>query len=277
MSNMLIVGERINTSRKVKGEPVIEKAVVERDAEFIRSLAKTQVESGAHYIDVNCGTLPTGEPEALEWITKTVQDCVEAPICFDTPNPAALERALGAYDRKRGQPFINSITAEKKRYADVLPFVLDTKGKVIALSMDDTGIQQDPAIRHNVARKLIADLAEAGVPLADIYIDPMTFPIGSGDDVAVAMLSIIEKLKAEFAGVQTIAGLSNVSHGMPARKVLNCAMTVLCLGKGLDAGIVDPRDKTLMGLIAAAEALLGKDEYCSNYIAMARAGAFEGI
>lgn len=274
---MLIVGERINTSRKVKGEAVIEKAVVDRDVEFIQNLAKTQVEAGAHYIDVNCGTLPTGEPEALEWITRTVQDCVEVPVCFDTPNPAALERAIGAYDAKRGQPFINSITAEKERYANVLPFVLQTKGKVIALSMDDKGIQQDPNIRHEVARKLIGDLAAAGVPLGDIYIDPMTFPIGSGDDVAISMMSIIEKLKAEYPGVQTIAGLSNVSHGMPARKVLNCAMTVLCLGKGLDAGILDPRDKILMGLIAAAEALLGKDEYCSNYIALARAGAFEGI
>lgn len=274
---MLIVGERINTSRKVKGEAVIEKAVVERDVEFIQNLAKTQVEAGAHYIDVNCGTLPTGEPEALEWITKIVMDTVDAPICFDTPNPAALEKAIAAYDVKKGQPFINSITAEKERYANVLPFVLQTKGKVIALSMDDTGIQQDPNIRHEVARKLIGDLAAAGVPLGDIYIDPMTFPIGSGDDVAIAMMSIIEKLKVEFPGVQTIAGLSNVSHGMPARKLLNCAMTVLCLGKGLDAGIVDPRDKILMGLIAAAEALLGKDEYCSNYISMARAGAFEGI
>ena len=274
---MLIVGERINTSRKVKGEAVIERAVVARDAGVIQNLAKTQVEAGAHYIDVNCGTLPTGEPEALEWITKTVQECVEVPICFDTPNPAALERAIGAYDVKRGQPFINSITAEKERYANVLPFVLKTKGKVIALSMDDTGIQQDPAVRHEVARKLIGDLAGAGVPLGDIYIDPMTFPIGSGDDVALSMMSIIEKLKAEYPGVQTIAGLSNVSHGMPARKLLNCAMTVLCLGKGLDAGSVDPRDKILMGLIAAAESLLGKDEYCSNYIAMARAGAFEGI
>ena len=77
--------------------------------------------------------------------------------------------------------------------------------------------------------------------------------------------------------MHTIAGLSNVSHGLPARKVLNCAMTVLCMGRGLDAGIVDPRDKMLMGLIAASEALLARDEYCMNYIAMARAGAFEGI
>src|SRR5579862_3855760 len=263
---MLIVGERINTSRKVKGEAVIEKAVIDRDAQFIENLAKSQAEAGAHYIDVNAGTLPEGEPEALEWLTRTVQRCVEVPICFDTPNPVALERALGVYDATRGQPFINSITAETRRYANVLPFIRQSKGKVIALAMDDSGIQLDPILRYQVACKLVEELAADGVPLGDIYIDPMTFPIGSGDDVAVSMLEMLQKIKGKYPNVNTIAGLSNVSHGMPARKLLNAAMTVLCLGRGLDAGILDPRDRMLMGLIAASEALLGRDEYCTNYI-----------
>ena len=58
---MLIVAERINTSRKVKGEPVIEQAVVSRNADFIKDLAKKQFEAGATYIDINCGTLTSGE------------------------------------------------------------------------------------------------------------------------------------------------------------------------------------------------------------------------
>jgi len=274
---MLIVGERINTSRKVKGEAVIEKAVLDRDTVFIENLARSQVESGANYIDVNAGTLPEGEPEALEWLTRVVQKCVDAPICFDTPNPVALERALAAYDCSKGQPFINSITAESRRYANVLPFVQQSKGKVIALAMDDSGIQLDPIVRYDVACKLVEMLASDGVPLSDIYLDPMTFPIGSGDDVAASLMAILERIKAEYPGVKTIAGLSNVSHGMPARKILNAAMTILCLGHGLDAGILDPRDRMLMALIAAGEALLGNDEYCANYIAMSRAGAFEGV
>jgi len=274
---MLIVGERINTSRKVKNERAIETAVVNRDRAAIEKLAKTQHEAGSDYIDINAGTLTSGEPEALEWLTSVVQDAVPAPICFDTPNTDALARALSAYDAKRGQPFINSITAEAARYQAILPFVLQYKSKVIALAMDDSGIQSDPDKRLAVARKLINDLSSAGVPLEDIYMDPLTFPIGSGSDVAVSMMEIIEKLKAEFPGVRTIAGLSNVSHGMPARKILNSAMTILCLGKGLDAGIIDPNDRYLMALIAAAEALMGRDEFCSRYISLFRQGAFEGL
>ncbi len=274
---MLIVGERINTSRKVKGEAVIEAAVVGRDAAFIAELAKKQFEAGATYIDINAGTLTSGEPEAMEWLTKVVQEAVDAPIAFDTPNPAALEKGLAAYNTANGQPLINSITAESERYASILPFVLKYKAKVIALAMDDTGIQQDPAKRLAVARKLIGDLTAAGVALEDIYIDPLTFPIGTGSDVGVAMLDIIEKLAAEYPGVHIVAGLSNISHGMPARKLLNQAMTVLALGKGLDAGIIDPNDRYLMALIYATEALLGRDEFCMEYITKSREGAFEGI
>jgi len=274
---MLIVGERINTSRKIKGEAVIVAAVNNRDAAFIGDLARKQFEAGATYIDINAGTLTTGEPEALEWLTQVVQEAVDAPISFDTPNPEALERALAVYNMDRGQPLINSITAETLRWANVLPFVVKYKAKTIALAMDDSGIQQDPAKRLSVARTLVTDLTKAGIALDDIYVDPLTFPIGTGSDVAVSMLDIIEKLVAEFPGVHTIAGLSNVSHGMPARKLLNQAMTVLALGKGLDAGIIDPNDRYLMALIYSTEALLGRDDFCMNYIMKSREGAFEGI
>lgn len=274
---MLIVGERINTSRKVKGEPVIEQAVVNRDADFIRDMAIKQFEAGATYIDVNAGTLTSGEPEALEWLTQVVQDAVKAPISFDTPNPAALEKALAVYNTANGQPLINSITAESERYKNVLPFVKQYKAKVIALAMDDTGIQQDPAKRLSVAQTLIDNLTSEGVALDDIYVDPLTFPIGTGSDVAVSMLDIIDKIRVQYPGVHIIAGLSNVSHGMPARKLLNQAMTVLCMGKGIDAGIIDPNDRYLMALIYATEVLLGRDEFCMEYISKSREGAFEGL
>ena len=274
---MLVVGERINTSRKIKGEPVIEQAVMNRDANYIAKLAKAQFDAGATYIDVNAGTLTSGEPEALEWLTQVVQDSVDAPISFDTPNPAALEKALAAYKKDRGQPMINSITAESERYKNVLPWVLEHGAKVIALAMDDSGIQQDPDKRLTVARKLVTDLNAAGVPLEDIYVDPLTFPIGTGSDVGLAILDIIEKIMAEFPGVHTIAGVSNISHGMPARKLLNQAMTVLAMGKGLDAAIIDPNDNYLMALVAATEAILGRDDFCMNYITLSREGKFEGI
>src|SRR5689334_6083248 len=102
MPRMLIVGERINTSRKIKGEPVIERAVIERNAKAIRRLAQSQFEAGCDYIDINAGTLVSEEPQALEWLAQVVQEAVPAPLCFDTPDPMALDRALCVYDCARG-------------------------------------------------------------------------------------------------------------------------------------------------------------------------------
>lgn len=274
---MLVVGERINTSRKVNKEPVIEQAVQGRDAAYVTKLAQDQAAAGATYIDINCGTLHEGEADALVWLTETVQAAVDLPMCFDSPDPECIRRAIAVYDTGKGQPMINSITAESSRYANILPLVREHKTKVVALAMDDDGIQADGEKRYAVARGLISSLADEGIPLDDIYVDPLTFPIGTGSDVGTTMLNVIARIKAEFPDVHVIAGISNVSHGMPVRKILNQAMMVLAMGAGLDAAIIDPMDRQLMALIAGAEAVLGRDDFSMNYITLAREGKFEGL
>ena len=52
---MIIIGERINTSRKP-----IRQAVEKRDADFIKAEARTQAEAGATHIDVNAGACLDG-------------------------------------------------------------------------------------------------------------------------------------------------------------------------------------------------------------------------
>lgn len=274
---MIVVGERINTSRKIKGEPVIENAVRERDIDFVSKLAVDQVAAGANFVDINCGTLTSGEPEALEWLTTTVQAAVDVPLSIDTPNPEALAQSLAVYDFSKGRPLINSITAEPERYENVLPYILKYNTRIIALAMDDRGIQTDPHLRLDVARRLVGDLVRAGLSEDDIFVDPLTFPIANDSSFVLTMLEIIQKLKQDFPDIHVIAGLSNVSHGLPARKLLNQATTVLAMGVGLDAAIIDPNDRYLMALVAASEAVLGKDEFCMDYIGKSRAGAFDGL
>jgi len=269
---MLIVGERINTSRKVKGEPIIENAVRSRDAEFFIELARKQCEAGANYIDVNAGTLLDGEPEAVEWLVKTIQGALDVPLTIDSPNPAAIERALKAH---KGQAMINSITAEKERYGNILPLAKKYGTKLIALSMGDEGIPNDAAGRISVARKLVGDLLAEGIDIDNIYVDPLVYPVGTGSEYPLAVLETIRTVKAEFPAIHVSAGVSNVSHGMPARKFLNQAFTVMCMTAGLDAAIIDPMDRQLMALIYASEALLGRDEYCAEYITAAREDRLE--
>lgn len=266
---MLIVGERINTSRKA-----IQPAVENRDADFIIDTAKSQVEAGANYIDANAGTLLSGEPDALEWLVQTIQGAVDAPICIDSPNPAAIERALAVH---KGQPMINSITGEKERFEGIAPLVKHYGAKVIALAMGDDGIPENAVGRVTVARRVIDDLTGMGVPLCDIYVDPLVYPVANGSQYGMAVLETIRTVKGEYPGIHALCGLSNVSHGLPIRKLINQAFLAMCVEAGLDAAIIDPLDQRLMSLVFASEAIIGCDEYCVNYLTAAREGKFEGV
>lgn len=256
---MLIIGERINTSRKA-----IAPAVAARDSGFIRREAISQSQAGAAFIDVNCGTMVDEEPETLAWLVQTVQEAAGgAPCSLDSPNPKALERALQVH---QGKPIINSITGERERLAAVLPLVGEYRTGIIALAMDDTGMPETAAERFTIAARLVDELTKAGVPPADIYLDPMVRPVSTGSHYARVVFETLGQFRKEFPEVHTCCGLSNISYGLPARKLINHTFLILALAAGLDTAILDPLDKRLISLIYAAEVLLEQDEYALQYI-----------
>lgn len=261
---MIVVGEVINTTKKA-----VEAAVKGRDADSIRDMARAQAEAGAHYIDLNAGTLGENEADSLVWLVKTVQDAVAVPLCLDSPDPAALEKALGAC---KSQALINSITAENDRFEPVIRLVEKYSARVVALCMDERGIPETAAQRLGVARDMCERLDAHGVASDDIFIDPLVKPIGVAGSAAVEVLDAVRGIKGKEPKVHIISGVSNVSFGLPARKLLNRAFLVMMISAGLDAALVDPLDKNLMSLIVASEALLDKDEFCAGYLGAFRAG-----
>jgi 5-methyltetrahydrofolate--homocysteine methyltransferase len=256
---MQIVGERINTSRKR-----MRAAVEEQDAAFIRKDAKKQVAAGATLVDVNCGTFVRDEPERLAWLVDVVQDAVDAPLCIDSPNPKALE--MGLAHNRNGQPMINSITDEADRFSQVLPLVLEHKASIVALCMGDAGMPGSAEERFEAAARLIERLTKAGVPIGDIYVDPVVCPISTDGAHGRHVLDAIRRIMETFEGVHTICGLSNVSFGLPLRKLINQNFLTMCMAEGLDAVILDPLDARMMSNLIASEALLGKDDFCMNYV-----------
>lgn len=265
---MIIIGEKINSTLKA-----VRPAMENYDAAAVQDLAKRQYEAGAAYIDVNAGMFINDEPERLEWLVKTVQEVVDAPLAIDSPNPAALEKALKA--NKNGKPIINSITDETERYEAVLPLVLEYNTGIVALCMDDTGMPETVDQRVAIAERLIGKLTKKGVKIDDIHIDPMVRPIGTGSHYGVVAIETIRKVKTEFPDVHITCGLSNISFGIPARKVMNQAFLIAAMAAGMDGAILDPLDKKLMTFLYAGEALLGRDEFCMNFLTKFREGALE--
>ncbi len=255
---MIIVGEKINTSRKS-----IAQAVERKDAAYIQSVARAQAEAGAAYIDVNAGTFLEKEAEFLPWLVETVQAAVERPLCLDSPNPLALEKALGLH---RGQALINSISLETERYNALMPVISAQPCKVVALCMARTAMPTSARERIDVAAELIDGLTRAGVKLTDIFVDPLVQPVSVDVRMGLAVLDAIAGIMARFPGVQTICGLSNISYGLPLRRRINRNFLVLAMARGLSAAILDPTDTELMAGLLTARMLLGQDEYCSEFI-----------
>lgn len=264
---MVIIGERINSSRRP-----IQPAIERKDSAAIQEIAKKQEEAGASYIDVNAGTFVSAEPEYLEWLVETVQQVVTVPLCIDSPNPQAAQRAIQACQRT---PMLNSISGESKRVEQMLPLVKQYGCSVIALCMDDSGIPDQAEERLQIASRLLEKLQKEGVDRSRVWFDPLIYPVSTGSHFGLVALETIRLIKSSLPGAQTICGLSNISHGLPNRKILNQAFLVMCMAAGLDGVILDPLDRRMMALLLAGEAVLGKDEFCSSYIAAHRAGKLE--
>jgi 5-methyltetrahydrofolate--homocysteine methyltransferase len=264
---MIIVGELINASRKT-----VETAIETKDAVAIAKLAADQVENGADYIDVNAGVFMGKEAEYLKWLVENVQAVVDVPCSIDSPDPTAIEAALAVH---KGTALINSISLEKDRYEALLPIVAGTDLKVVALCMSDQGMPETADDRMGIADKLVNGLVQHNVPVENIYVDPLVQPVATNGIYGKEFLKTIERIKGTFEGIHTMCGLSNVSYGLPERKFLNQTFMVLAIAMGLDGAIVNPLDKKMMANIIAAEALIGKDEYCMKYLGAYRAKKFE--
>lgn len=255
---MIIVGEQINASRKS-----IEEAIEKRDVAFITKVAREQAEAGANYIDVNAGTFLDQEVDCLCWLVETVQGEVALPLCLDSSNPEALSEAM---KRHKGEPIINSISLEKERFSSLLPAITSQPCHVVALCMGQTSMPTTVGERVEVGSKLIKELTKEGIPLEKIYVDPLVQPVSVDTRMGLATLEAIHKIMNNFPGVNTICGLSNISFGLPERRLINRNFLAFCIAYGLSAAILDPTDKQLMATILTAEMLLGRDEYCENFI-----------
>jgi len=167
---------------------------------------------------------------------------------------------------------INSISLEKERYEGILPLIAGTEHKIVALCMSDAGMPESSADRLAVADKLINGLVQNNIALDNIYVDPLVQPVSTKDTFGIEFLEAVEKIMQTCQGVHTMCGLSNISYGLPARKLLNQSFAVMAIDRGLDGLIINPLDQQMMANIIAAETIAGRDFYCADYLNAYRGG-----
>jgi 5-methyltetrahydrofolate--homocysteine methyltransferase len=259
----VVIGERINPT----GRKQLMAEMQAGDLSRVRKDAVTQVEAGAHILDVNAGVPGADEAALLTKIVSEVLAVTDLPLCFDSANPAVLQAALSLY---KGKPLINSVTGEDESLERVLPLVKKYNAAVVAMPNDRTGIQMDPQGRLAVARKIIQRASDYGIPAEDILIDCQVMAVGADHRAGRATLDTIRLVSQEL-GNNTTIGASNVSFGLPDRPTLNVAFLTMAIASGLTCAITNPSAQETRKAIRAADLLMGHDEYAMNYITGFRA------
>lgn len=257
---MLLIGESINGTIPNVGE-----AILRRDELFLRQLARSQYECGAHYLDVNAGVAGGNEVEDLAWLVKIVQEEVPIPLMLDSANPDALKVALSAY-RHSEPPILNSISGEKTKWDQLFPFLGEGKHKIVLLLMDDQGIPKTVDERLRIADRLYQNLIQAGLPPNHIFFDILVLSVAVEPEAGLMALKTISAIRSTYPQSHITCGVSNVSMGLPGRKLINRTFLTMAIAAGLDALLIDVRDQALMSSIYAAKALTHQDPYCLEFL-----------
>ncbi|MDR3324388.1 MAG: methyltetrahydrofolate cobalamin methyltransferase [Spirochaetaceae bacterium] len=263
---MIIIGEKLNGSI-----PSVGRAIAERDAALIRDIAKRQADAGAAFIDVCASTPEEVELETLKWMIDLVQDATDAPIAIDSPS-AKICAAAVQYCNKPG--LINSVSMEGGKADVVFPVIAASGWQCVALLSDDSGIPKSAEKRLEVFDALMQKAAQYKIGPERLHVDPLIEMLCTSEDGIEKILATMKAIKALQPAVHLTGGASNISFNLPARKYINRAFIILAMAAGMDSAILDPLNKDMMGLIYAAEALLGQDEMCIGYINAFRAGIF---
>ena len=255
----------------------------ETAAAYIRVLAARQEAAGADWLDLNADEISSDSAvraQAIAWLVTTVEASAKVPVAIDSSDVAVMAAGAAASDQPQGRLLLNSASLERPEVLDIA----ETFGTAIVLACSGaTGMpaNAEERVRNGIG---VVELALAKqIPASACFVDPLVLPVAVEPDAPAHVLEAARQLREEYGSdVHLTGGLSNVSFGLPARRVLNDAFIDLAADAGIDSGIVDPvasdltrafqADRSAEGYRLAADLLLGRDPYGGEYVAAFRAG-----
>lgn len=256
---MLVIGEKVNVINKKIGQ-----AMKDRDAGPILEMARTQVEGGANMLDINIGPAKDG-PDRMAWLVQLIQSELDVPCCLDSMNPAAIEAGLKVH---KGQALVNSTNGQAAKIEAYVPLAAKYDAMLIGLTMTDH-IPRDANERASIAVDIMTACMTHGVPLENLYLDPLILPIKVAQEQALEVFEAIKLFRQlNDPPLKTVVGLSNTSNGIfgEVKSLLDSTMLASLLTLGLDAAIMDPNDKMLMDTVKTVKIFKGEILYAPSYL-----------
>lgn len=264
---MIIVGEKVNATRKS-----IKKAIQDRDTEFLANVIKGQEEAGAEYIDVNVGTGSGSQDQEIsdmKWLVDLALEATTQKLCLDSADPEVLQAAVRHVNGRRLW-MLNSVKGEPGSMNVLLPLIKKHRAPFVALAMDEKGIARDAQSRLKVCEKIYTEIKQRDIDPGLVFFDPLVMPLATDCSQGVVGCECIREIKKRFPEAKTIIGLTNISHGLPARGPINQGFLICALMSGLDAAIVDPTRDEMRKAILIGVALAGNDRHCLRYTRASR-------
>lgn len=237
----IMVGERTNVIGSRKFKRLIQEGKFEEAAE----IARAQVKSGAHVIDICLADPDRDELEDMERFLKEVTKKIKAPLVIDSTDEKVIEKALSY---SQGKAIINSINLEdgEERFESISKLIHRFGAAVVVGTIDEKGMGVTAERKLEIAKRSYDLLVHKyHISPEDIIFDPLVFPVGTGDEQyigsAKATVDGIRLIKEHFPKCLAILGISNVSFGLPAvgREILNSVFLYHCTLAGLDYAIVN--------------------------------------
>ncbi len=260
---MLIIGEKLSIIAKR-----VREAMDKRDKGPIQEIAKRQYDEGSRMIDANIGPAEDGGESLMEWMVTTIQEAVSAPVCLDTTNITAIEAGIKVHNNEWGKPMINSTSNDPERFP-FLELAAKYKVPIIALTIGKGGLPADAEERCGIAAEMMARAMEYGLPVEEIYLDPLVLQIATTQDQALHVIKTIRMFQElNDPPMKTVVGLSNISNGCPKniRPILNKYFLALLAYEGLTAAIADSSE--VMETVKTIDAIMGKSLFAHSYLEM---------
>lgn len=255
---LTFIGERINPTARKK----LAQAIKTGEMQVVVEEARQQALAGAGVLDVNMGVPGIDEPAAMRAAVKAIQAAVDIPLAIDSTNPAAVEEGLKAFV---GRALINSTSGEDKSLDVILPLAKKYGAAVLGLCLDERGIPDRAEGRVAIAQKIFWKAREHGLRNEDVLIDCLVKTASAEQPFVMEAIKALRMVKEQL-GAGTVLGISNVSHGLPAREILNAAYLSMAWASGLDLPIINPFDEKMQEAIRAASVLLNRDSNALQYI-----------
>ena len=169
---------------------------------------------------------------------------------------------------------LNSASLER---IEALDLVGQYGTRVVVTAAGKSGMPQDAGGRVANASLMVDAATARGIAAADIFIDPLMFPISVDQSCGNHVFDAIRQLRRKFGPeIHITGGFSNVSFGLPCRRLLNDVFAILAIEAGADSGIMDPVanglqrllniDRSSVAYSLASTLMLGGDLDCRAFL-----------